>query len=248
MRDVVYILKNGISSEEIRYSLRSVEENFPHRKVFFFGGRPPMINPDVMVPINQLGLNKWDKVKRSLIEVCKNEEVSDEFFLFNDDFFILKPVDTESFVNYSDGLLIDRAKQIINRYGKGSSYTSQLIQTSNWLAAQGKPTRSFVLHVPMLIDKKKALEVLSMKGMPPMFRSLYANMAEVPFVYRTDVKIYTNDLVPEEDWDYLSTTDESFRDGEVGKWIRERFPRPSRFEKIQVPTHDLYTEEGDDAY
>lgn len=248
MLDIVYILKNDISSEEIRYSLRSVEENFPHRKVFFFGGRPPMINPDVMVPIRQFGMNKWEKVRNSLIKVCQNDEVTDDFFLFNDDFFILKPVDTENFINFSDGDLEGRAKDIIHRYGKGSQYSTQLLQTATFLKAHGKPSKSFVLHLPMLINKQKALEVLTMKGMPPMFRSLYANMAEVPYETRKDVKIYTNDLTPGEDWDYLSTTDESFRDGEVGKWIRERFPRPSRFEKINAPVHDLYTEEGDDTY
>ena len=248
MLDVVYILKNDISSEEIRYSLRSVEENFPHRKVFFFGGRPPMINPDVMVPIHQFGMNKWEKVRNSLIKVCQNDEVTDDFFLFNDDFYILKPVDTENFINFSDGDLEGRAKDIIHRYGKGSQYSTQLLQTATFLKAHGKPSKSFVLHLPMLINKQKALEVLTMKGMPPMFRSLYANMAEVPYETRKDVKIYTNDLTPGEDWDYLSTTDESFRDGEVGKWIRARFPNPSRFEKINAPVHDLYTEEGDDTY
>lgn len=248
MRDVVYILKNDINSEEIRYSLRSVEENFPHRKVFFFGGRPPMINPDVMVPIHQFGMNKWEKVRNSLIKVCENDEVTDDFFLFNDDFYILKPVDTENFINFSDGDLEGRAKEIIHRYGKGSQYTTQLLQTATFLKAHGKQSKSFVLHLPMLINKQKALEVLTMKGMPPMFRSLYANMAEIPFETRKDVKIYTNDLTPGEDWDYLSTTDESFRDGEVGKWIRARFPNPSRFEKIQASTHDMYTEEGDDTY
>lgn len=248
MLDIVYILKNDISSEEIRYSLRSVEENFPHRKVFFFGGRPPMINPDVMVPIHQFGMNKWEKVRNSLIKVCQNDEVTDDFFLFNDDFYILKPVDTENFINFSDGDLEGRARDIIHRYGKGSQYSTQLLQTATFLKAHGKPSKSFVLHLPMLINKQKALEVLTMKGMPPMFRSLYANMAEVPYETRKDVKIYTNDLTPGEDWDYLSTTDESFRDGEVGKWIRARFPNSSRFEKINAPVHDLYTEEGDDTY
>ena len=134
------------------------------------------------------------------------------------------------------------AKEIIHRYGKGSQYTTQLLQTATFLKAHGKQSKSFVLHLPMLINKQKALEVLTMKGMPPMFRSLYANMAEIPFETGKDVKIYVNDQTPGEDWDYLSTTDESFRDGEVGKWIRARFPNPSRFEKIR----EIYTEDGDE--
>lgn len=40
-RDIVYILRNdmGSDAEELRYSLRSVAENFPARNVWFVGGQ-----------------------------------------------------------------------------------------------------------------------------------------------------------------------------------------------------------------
>ncbi len=46
-RDVVYILKNDIKSDELRYSLRSVCESFPCRNVVFIGGCPNDITPDL---------------------------------------------------------------------------------------------------------------------------------------------------------------------------------------------------------
>ena len=38
--DVVYILKNDVKPDEIRYSLRSIEQNLEHGNVWFFGGIP----------------------------------------------------------------------------------------------------------------------------------------------------------------------------------------------------------------
>ena len=56
--DIVYILKNDIDSDELRYSLRSVCENFPCRRVIFIGGCPKDIVPDVYIPHEQIGHTK----------------------------------------------------------------------------------------------------------------------------------------------------------------------------------------------
>ena len=231
MYDIVYVLKNDIKSEEIRYSLRSVDENFPHRKVWFYGGKPEGLKPDEMVEFKQSGINKWEKVKNSLIKVCKNDDITEDFFLFNDDFYVLKPVEGE-FINFCGEDLKDRAKEIYSRTGKASQYYSQLMNTASFLKARGYESRSFVLHVPMLINRKKALEVLTTPNITPMVRSLYGNMANVPAVKKKDVKIHELQGVPGQDWEYLSSSDKSFREGELGVWLKDRFPNPSRFETI----------------
>lgn len=247
MYDIVYVLKNDIESEEIRYSLRSVDQNFPHRKVFFFGGKPKGLEPDVMVEFKQSGNNKWEKVRNSLIRVCKTEELTEDFFLFNDDFYVLQPA-SEDFINFSDGSLEWRAQDIYNRTGKNSGYIHQLRNTATILRARGYDAKSFVLHIPMLINRKTALEVLNTPNLTPMFRSLYGNIANIPCIYHKDVKISNLTDIPGEDWDYLSSSDKSFSEGEVGKWIKNRFNTPSRFEKIDDAVHELYTEEGDILY
>ena len=55
-------------------------------------------------------------------------------------------------------------------------------------------------------------------------------MQKIPYVFHEDVKIYENFVEPDKEADYLSTTEGSFRDGLVGRFIRERFTEPSRFE------------------
>ena len=44
MRDIVYIIKDDLPTTELKYSLRSVEANFPHRLVWFVGGKPDKLN------------------------------------------------------------------------------------------------------------------------------------------------------------------------------------------------------------
>ena len=98
LHDIIYILKPDIKPEELRYSLRSVEENFPHRKVFFVCGQPKGFEPDGRIRHQQTG-SKWERIRSSMYEVINTEEVTDDFFLFNDDFFVMKPFEGE-FVNY----------------------------------------------------------------------------------------------------------------------------------------------------
>lgn len=88
--DIVYFVKSDVFNEELRYSLRSVEANWPYFRVWFCGGCPDGIKPDIMMRLNQQGLNKWEKVRNSIITVCENNEITEDFWLFNDDFFVMK--------------------------------------------------------------------------------------------------------------------------------------------------------------
>lgn len=46
-----------------------------------------------------------------------------------------------------------------------------------------------------------------------------------------DVKIHEIDKGVDPEWGFLSTTDSSFANGKVGKYIREAFKERSRFEE-----------------
>ena len=61
-------------------------------------------------------------------------------------------------------------------------------------------------------------------------RSIYGNINGIDYIDRDDVKVYDLETVPE-DPDYLSTNEDTFRNGAVGEFIRSKFKKPSRFEK-----------------
>lgn len=227
-RDIVYILKNDIDSEELKYSLRSVVENFPYRKIVFIGGCPKGITPDLYIPHEQVGKTKWERVKSSLIKILQSEEISEEFFLFNDDFFVLKK-QPQKFTNFADGTLNFRINNLKKRVGT-SSYVRQLESIQTFLQRSGKDTVNFAVHLPFLVTKSVAWDLLTRYPKIEMFRSFYGNFNDIPYVSHHDVKIYDLESLPTTD-DYLSTTDVSFKDGAVGEWIRQRFPTPSKYEQ-----------------
>lgn len=226
--DIVYVLKKDIEPEELRYSLRSVDKYFPHRSVWFVGGCPEGLKPDHMLEHEQSGGTKWERVKSSLIEICKQPELSEDFYLFNDDFYILKP-QTGEFINMTDGTIERRITEIVTRSGS-SGYTRQLKDLKTHLSYRGYDTISFAVHMPFLVNKTNLLTLLRSRDQHQMFRGLYGNVYKVPYIYHKDCKIYDKENIPGQDWDYLSTTEVSFQFGKVGEWIRETFREPSRFE------------------
>lgn len=224
--DIVYALKEDIDPLELRFSLRSVEKNFPHNKVWFIGAEPKGLKPDGMIKHKQTGNNKWYLIRSSMVEALNCDEISDPFFWFNDDFFIMKPVKGK-FVNFIDGTLEARMDELHKDIGM-TPYCRSLFQVQQELMIRKKPQNNFEVHLPMLVEK--AAMKLTLKEMSvEQIRSAYGNYCEIPTKQHKDVKVYDLETVPE-DPDYLSTYDEIFRDGKVGKFIREQFPEPSRFE------------------
>lgn len=226
--DIVYILGESIDPYELTYSLRSVEKNFPHRKVFFAGGQPKGLEPDGRIEHRQTGETKWDKIKSSILKAAESEEVSDDFFLFNDDFFVMKKFEGE-FVNYVDMTLAERIDELrrnvhpwLNPYGR------TLLKAEQELLTLGCPTMNFDVHLPMLLNKQKIMESFN-KCSSPQFRSVYGNFNRIPYVMHPDVKVYDKETVPRNP-DFLSTNDDIFREGRVGEHIRKKFSKPSRFE------------------
>lgn len=229
--DVVYFVKNSPSNEELRFSLRSVERNFPHRKVWIFGGKPEYIEPDEFVPIRQVGNTKWEKVRNMLFNCCEHKGVSEDFFLFNDDFFVMQPI--KEYQPIFDGSIYKRIIQAEGRnYDKPSAYTAQLRKMVHELEryCPDAPMNNYAVHMPMLINKEKALCVLK-KFQSPMFRTIYGNYWNVGGVEMKDMKILWTNQKIEESAPYLSSDDASFMNREIGRYVKGIFKERSKYEK-----------------
>lgn len=229
--DVVYILKEGIDGFELRYSLRSIEENMDHGAVWFIGGQPRDLIPDNRIAMRQKGDQKWERARSSLIEACRCKDISDKFWLFNDDFFVLEKMEsTDALFN---GTLRDHILHIEHRHGDMPTiYTRELRKCEQQLKDAGLPTFNYAIHVPMLIDKQKMLEALEAFPDCPMFRSIYGNYAELGGNDHRDVKVTS--FGSAELKDFCSTDGYSFRFGMVGAEIRDRYPTPCRYEAEYV--------------
>lgn len=227
--DVVYICKSARRNEELRYSLRTVAENFPHARVWIYGGKPKDIRPDVYMEMAQDGKNKWARVRSSLRAICQNPDISERFWLFNDDFFILEKC--EALPAWTNGTLQELIAEKEGRLGGRSAYTLQLQETVRQLARKRLPAKNYAVHVPMEIDRKKALETLAAFPDGWMFRSLYGNHHGIEAQDLADVKIATIYEPIEKGTLICSTSDEAFDRGLAGAQIRKRFDRKCRWEK-----------------
>lgn len=228
MYDIVYILKHDVEPGELAYSLRSVAANFPHGYVWFFGGKPKGVTPNYYVPVVQRGATRYDRVTYTLREICNTPEVSPQFWLFNDDFFIMRKL--RGLPPMYGGEIADRVRRVIaKRRGMVSEYARQLTRTRDVLEERGYTTLDYALHVPMLIDKAKAVETLAEFDGYPMFRCLYGNHHAVGGIKAKDVKVAGKYDEPDKEAALLSTNALSWA-GVAGEYIRERFPTKSLWE------------------
>lgn len=228
-KDVCYILKKNIDTQELIYSLRSVEKNLPHRKVWFVGGQPEGLTPDGRLIHEQVGDCKWEMIRSSMRAILDCPDITDEFYLFNDDFFVMKPVKGK-FINFADKTLTYRICELKIGQMRETPYTKTLIKVREELKILGYDETNFEVHLPMLIDKKLMRNSINACSSPQM-RSAYGNINKIKYIEKEDVKVYDLNAVPK-DADFISTNDRTFTNGKVGRFIRETFTEPSRFEKI----------------
>ena len=231
--DIVYLVKNTEYNGELRYSLRSVCKNFPHRKIWFIGGLPKGIKPDYYMPVDQTNKScprdKYDNVAKLRQAILDNKCISNNFILFNDDFFVLKPVKKlPVYVNGDLNQLIDHVQKSAGV--PNSRYIHIVEKMIEDLTADKLPINNFEIHAPMPLNKKAMLEIVKKYGL--FRRSLYGNN-----FYKlddceptSDVKIYNQIQVPNDNQTYVSTTDATFNLGEVGKYIRNKFSEPCEYE------------------
>lgn len=229
--DIVYFVKDGTKNDELRYSLRSVCQNMPFNRVWIFGGCPQNIVPDVRVRVDQTGKTKWDKVRNMYRLVCENKEITNDFIMFNDDFFIMKPVDfLTPFYRYSLTEYIT-ALESKNR-NHPNEYTKLLRECRDELAKRNKSQLSYELHIPFIFNKGRLLSLLDNFPNQHCARSMYGNIYGIGGVRASDVKIFS----PKPEFDYKNTqflsTDDSVINvnNDVWRWIQRQFPTKSKYE------------------
>ena len=238
-RDVVYIVKASENNDELRHSLRSVAEHLPHRRVWLVGYRPRWVGPEVgYVPTIQRG-PKHSNTWANWVAASRCADISDEFALFNDDFFVTKPIDDVPVVHRGplNDMITWYAHHRLTSHRQRAAVTRQSLQR----AGHGEPLFSYELHVPMVINRHilaEAARWLSTRGSTIAKRTFYGNLAGAGGERAHDVKVMRGkEGLPETALPFLSTSPESWA-GLAGGWVRQRFAERGRYER--VPSDHLY--------
>lgn len=219
--DLVYICRDG-RNEELRYSIRSAVANLPHDNIWVVGGKPDWYIGN-HIRIKQNGL-KFDNARNNLSAACRNSDISNDFILMNDDFFIMDKI--ENLLPYHRGTLEEHINSITQSLG----YKRLLEETLDTLKniVSDRPIYSYEIHGPMVMDKQNLAKVLRMPG---LWRSIYGNICNVGGEVFEDVKIHSgqtsNDVKSK--LPFMSTNDETFLD--FLPILERTFSTPTKYEK-----------------
>ena len=232
--DIVYLVKNCPTNEELTYSLRSLV-NIPHDRVFIVGGCPSNLNKTSLIHIQTLQTNnKYNNTTNSLFEVCKDNRLSEDFILMNDDFFILKPIkQPKAELNLCRGTIKDVYEKMKARYQEEGPYLTTMRQSDIYLRDIGvKTPLSYELHIPMVLNKNKFLELFSLPYISNAVlahkRSIYGNLYLSGSEQTEDVKVYRDFFIPLGSNKFLSTEDNSWP--RVKGYLNQLFPQKSIYE------------------
>ncbi len=226
--DIVYLCRPGEDNEELRYSLRSLA-NLPHGKVFIAGYCPSWVSAEVeRIPVPQMR-DKHTHALASLIAALNDERVSDPFLMFNDDFYVMHPM--EKIPVLHNGPL----QEVIEAHAE-SHYRTAMEKTAELVLAS-KPKLlpvGYEIHAPMEFEKLALQLVLSLgekiKGFH--YRTAYGNLQGIGGIQCSDVKVYRSDKGNGyKEWSLLSTSDRTFKFHPVGRYIRDSFKVASPYEK-----------------
>jgi hypothetical protein len=229
--DFVYICREGVN-EELRYSIRSVIESFPEANIWVVGGKPDWYTGNY-IEVHQIH-TKYKNAVENLKKVCSSSEISNKFILMNDDFYIIKKID--SIDTFHGGYLLNKTN-LYQTLNNNSNYTRKLNATYKRLTAIGiENPLDYELHVPMIMEKEKLQEVLKTNDQF-LWRSMYGNIFKVGGSEMQDVKVYTRGPLVLKSYNleidqhtYLSSSDSSF-DIIWSGILKVQFKQKTKFEK-----------------
>lgn len=224
--DYVYVCREG-QNEELRYSIRSIVKNAPEGRVWLVGGKPDWYTGD-FIPVKDTK-TKFDNIKLCIKAAADNEDISEDFVLMNDDFFIIDKIDKISTVH--GGSLLKRINDYKRHIG-ANGYIMLLSRTYSALTKVGiDDPLDYDIHTPMVLTKSKLGDIVDT---PYSIRSWYGNLQDAGGSEINDVKMYASGQYAYRSYSidpnnpYLSTEDSSF--SKVKDLLVAMFPDKSKYE------------------
>lgn len=240
MTDIVIPLGWGSTwdNQELKFSLRSFERHLSGIGKLFIvtdlSGIPDFLQGHIHLPCpddtNLAAVNTYKKI----LKACRDNRVSEDFLLSNDDFYLNHNFQAATFPNYHRGQILAGWDKIPN---KTSHYVVSKKITASVLKKRGFTTFHFGIHCPILINKTKFLELVPLfkweqsKGY--LTRCIYGNVLQLPATYHRDTILNLPLSIP------LGSIDKhpffSVRHGKVNEdmkgFFQRLYPDKSRWEK-----------------
>jgi len=239
--DIVMPLALNGCHEELRYTLRSIDQNLKGFCKLFIAtiSPPPWLTDFIWVRIeDKYPDNKDGNIMRKIVRACHREDLDERFIFWSDDQVIIKEK------SISDIPIVKGNRNIFIKHSD-NKWNRKLFETGKLLKDLGLPTIFYDTHVPQPMNKQKAIDTFQglSRTHPAIINTWHFNMViypEVPIMNMDEVKItcemaYPKDAIkriiaenPNKFW--LGYNDVGWNGG-VKQFMKEAFPNQSRFEK-----------------
>lgn len=235
MIDIVYVVGPGTRNDPLYYSLRSIA-NLPHDRVWIAGYQPPWVQNVTHIPVQQ-GPGKHANTWANWRAIA--ESGPENFYLFNDDFFVMQPVETVPVWHRGPlgkaiaGYLNTPA--LTNWRRRAEAARTGLVQ----LGHQPASLSWYELHTPMPMNRTLLVAALAdldkVRDRAHLYyakRTWYGNHARIGGTERADCKTQRTDnrhLDEDRFTPFLSTSDRSWR-GAAGDLVRATFTQAGPYE------------------
>lgn len=223
-------VRPGDTNEELRYSMRSWEENLilPDLELVIVGHCPSWVKPDDHLDGNRIKSMPF-AVFDNIRNVSEYLSGAGEAIYMNDDFFCMDPTGSVLPVKRNTTLAEHIAKFPVNA---GVWWPRSLRLTASWLASEGYPSPdSYEVHRPLVADADDMAQALGRwdlrsEDTVPQWRTVYGVLNEVEAYPVQDAKIGGKVTGVGTPW--ISTSDQSWR--LYAGAMKKRFQKPSRWE------------------
>lgn len=170
-------VRPGNSNDELKFALRSIAMNLPHGRIWFVGFKPSWVtNVEYIDGGNSA---PWPRANlyNNVLLACRYPGVSDDVLIFNDDMFVIGPLDSVPILYR--GTLADQLQKVTRRAGTKGWWQESLLATLACLQAAGYPDPlSYELHTPLPVKREAMAQTLARFAdvtphNPPQWRTLY---------------------------------------------------------------------------
>jgi hypothetical protein len=238
--DIVYLVRPGEVNEPLRFSLRSLA-NVDHDRVWLVGHKPRWVSGVEHLPTVQ-DSERFENTLAGVMAACTHPDISEDFQLWNDDFYALKPTTIPLWHN---GPIAENERRNRNR----ASWLEGKQQTLHLLRGWGfDPVYDYSVHVPMVFNRQLMADALARAAETTPIRALhrrtlYGNLHQVGGQLHGDVKILNKNDVPTPDQAWVSSGDRSFN-GNLGRALRDLFGDPSPYEAFDFSPEEITRPKG----
>lgn len=228
--DIAYIFRLGglYDSAELKYSIRSVEKYLKHDNIFLIGDKPDWIRNIIHIPIKDETTTKGYNTGYKIFKLSENEKISENFVVFWDDIYCLKPIN--EVVNYRGK---DTLKSLLNFRKKHNKHWKAL----NRVLEVFPDAINYDVHHPYLFNKELLNKMFKKYPMDInkvyALHSLYCNEYKIEGKIVRDNKVKSVDAFTEvikKEPEFFSTSNIIVREPIFLETMQNLFPNKSKYE------------------